>query len=125
MTDSTRPPGKTTVATSVLLNITRLTTLQVQGVSRMYQVPGGVNRIFHKGDYGEGVRIKIEADCVYADIHVVLNNDVNIREVSRNIQHEVKRSFSKMVGMEVGHINIHIEDIDYPTSKKPLQANSE
>lgn len=51
------------------------------------------------------------------DIHVVLDHGVNILEVSRNIQHEVKRALTEMVGMEVGHINIHIENIDYPASR--------
>ena len=117
MTNSTRPPGKTTVATNVLLTIARLTTLQVEGVSRMYHSPGGVNRIFQKGDRREGVLIKIEDDRIFAEVHVVLENDVNIREVSRNIQNEVKRAFSDMVGMEVGRINIHIENIDYPAEQ--------
>ncbi len=115
MSTETRPPGKTTVATNVLLTIARLTTLQVDGVSRMHNLPSGVGRIFHKGDYGEGVHIKIEDDRIFADVHVVLENDVNIRDISRNVQNEVKRAFSEMVGMEVGRINVHIENIDYPT----------
>ena len=115
MSTETRPPGKTTVATNVLLTIARLTTKQVEGVSRMFNLPSGVNRIFHKGDYGEGVHIKIEDDRIFADVHVILENDVNIREISRNIQNEVKRAFSEMVGMEVGRINVHIENIDYPS----------
>ena len=119
MVNSTRPPGKTTVATNVLLTIARLTTLQVEGVSRMHQFPSGVNRIFQRGDYGDGVHIKIEDDRVFADIHVVLKNDVNIREVSREIQNDVKRALSDMVGMEVGRINVHIENIDYPVDQIP------
>jgi uncharacterized alkaline shock family protein YloU len=51
---------------------------------------------------------------VYADIYVILKNDVNVRDVSHNIQHEVSRAISEMVGMTVGRVNIHIEDIDYP-----------
>ncbi len=114
MSETTRPPGKTTVATGVLLTIARLTTLQVRGVSRMYQYPVGVNRIFQKGDYGDGINIYIEDDAVYADIHVIVEHDVNIREVSRKIQQDVKRAFSEMVGMGVGAINVYVESIDYP-----------
>jgi uncharacterized alkaline shock family protein YloU len=43
----------------------------------------------------------------------VLNRDVNIRDVSRNVQQQVTRAVQEMVGMDVGHIDIHIEDIDY------------
>ena len=107
--------GKTTIAPEVLLTIARLTTLDVTGVSRMSSVPGGVNRLFNRG-ISEGVRIDIkEDDTVFADLFVILENDVNIRDVSREIQHKVARAISEMVGMQVGRVNVHIEDIDYPT----------
>jgi len=46
-------------------------------------------------------------------LHLILRQDVNIREVSRNVQQNVKRAIHEMVGMDVGQVNIHIEDIDY------------
>jgi uncharacterized alkaline shock family protein YloU len=45
---------------------------------------------------------------------LILKNDVNIRDVSREIQQAVARSISDMVGMQVGRVNVHVEDIDYP-----------
>jgi uncharacterized alkaline shock family protein YloU len=33
--------------------------------------------------------------------------------VSRNVQKEVSRAVSEMIGMTPGRINIHIEDIDF------------
>lgn len=105
--------GKTTIAPEVLLTIARLTTLKVPEVSRMSTIPGGVNRLFKRG-LGEGVRIDIKDDVVTADIYVVVKNNVNIRDVSRSIQQKVARSISDMVGMQVGKVNVHIEDIDYP-----------
>lgn len=110
--------GKTTIAPEVLLTIARLATLDVPGVSRMSPVPGGVNRLFKRG-FGEGVRIDIrDDDTVYADLYIILENDINIRDVSRLVQHRVARSISDMVGMQVGRVNIHIEDIDYPVESE-------
>ena len=106
--------GKTTVAPEVMLTIARLTTLEVPGVSRMSNTPGGFNRWLSRG-VGEGVRLDIKNDTVSADIYVVLQEGVNIREISRNVQLAVNRSFSEMVGMQVGRVNVHIEDIDYPS----------
>jgi len=34
-------------------------------------------------------------------------------EVCRNIQNQVARSINEMVGMEVGRVNVHVEDIDF------------
>ena len=112
MVEATRPPGKTTIAPNVLLTIARLTTLAVEGVSHMSHFPGGFNRIFQRG-YDEGVQVRIEGDYVYADLYVILEHDVNVREISREIQNEVSRAISEMVGMTVGRVNVHIEDINY------------
>ena len=110
MTDSV-PQGKTTVSPDVLVTIARLSALSVPGVSRMAQVPGGVNRLFKRG-IGDGVRIEVEDNIVVANLYLILKQHVNIREVSRNVQHQVARALQEMVGMDIGEIEIHIEDID-------------
>jgi len=112
MSSSDRPPGKTTVSPDVLISIARLSALAVPGVSRMAPISGGVNRLFRKGA-NEGVRIEVEEDVVYADIYLALKQNVNIRDVSRTVQQQVTRAMQEMVGMDVGHVDIHIEDIDY------------
>jgi uncharacterized alkaline shock family protein YloU len=86
--------------------------LSVPGVGRLAPVSGGVNRLLRRGN-NDGVRIEVHENTVFADLFLVLKQDVNIREVSRNVQHQVARAIQEMVGMEVGHVDIHIEDIDY------------
>jgi uncharacterized alkaline shock family protein YloU len=117
MNNMNHPPGKTTIAPDVLISIARLSTLAVDGVSRMSTIPTDVNQFFKRGlGASEGVRIAVEDNAVYADIYVIMQCDVNVREVCHNIQAQVARAISEMVGMEVGKVNIHVEDIDY-TSK--------
>lgn len=113
MTQSPEAIGKTTIAPEVLETIARLTTLNVKGVSRMCTEPAGVSRLFHRA-FNDGVRIEVHDDSVFTDLYIILDNDVNIRDVSRNVQYNVARAISEMVGMRVGRVNIHIEDIDYP-----------
>ncbi len=112
MTDYNDTPGKTTVSPDVLITIARLSALGVPGVSRMANVSGGVNRLLRRGAH-DGVQIEVEENTVFADLFLVLKQDVNIREVSRNVQHQVARAIQEMVGMEIGRVDIHIEDIDY------------
>ncbi|MEW6400691.1 MAG: Asp23/Gls24 family envelope stress response protein [Chloroflexota bacterium] len=104
--------GKTTVSPDVLITIAKLSALSVPGVSRMSPIAGGVNRLFKRGA-SDGVRMETEDNTVFADLHVVLKQDVNIREVGRNIQQQVARAIQEMVGMDVGYVNIHVDDIDY------------
>lgn len=112
MSEYNNTPGKTTVSPDVLVTIARLAALGVPGVSHLANVTGGVNRLLRRGAH-EGVRIEVENNTVYADLFLVLKQDVNIREISRNVQHQVSRAIQEMVGMEIGHVDIHIEDIDY------------
>lgn len=118
MTDYT-PQDKTTVAPDVLVTIARLSALSVPGVSRMANVSGGVNKLFKRGVH-DGVRIEVEDNLIFANLYLILKPDVNIREVSREVQQQVARALQEMVGMDIGEIEIHIEDIDYPeTEVKP------
>ena len=112
MTEPSRPPGKTTIAPEVLVTIARLAALNVPGVSRLATIPSEVERFFNRG-ISEGIKIAVENYRVYIDLFVILKNDVNAREVSHAIQNQVSRAIFEMVGMDIGKINIHIEDINY------------
>ena len=115
MSDQSITPGKTTISIDVLLTIARLTTLEVPGVSRMSSVPSRrfKTMLLHRQE-DDGLHIEVVDDLVYADLYVVLDPDVNIREVGRNVQIAVARAITEMIGMQVGVVNVHVEDIDYP-----------
>ena len=102
----------TTVAPDVILNIARLTTLGIEGVSHMSNLTT-MSDIFQRGNKGNGVRVLIKEKIVFIDLHVVLEQDTNVRQVSKEIQEDVARAVKEMVGLEIGEIKIHIEDINY------------
>ena len=102
---------KTTLSSDVILTIARMAALAAEGVNGLAPVRGGVNRLFRRGN--DGVRIEIEDNIVFVDVFLVLNNNVNIREVSRNVQLQVARAITEMTALEVSHVNIHIEDIEH------------
>jgi uncharacterized alkaline shock family protein YloU len=104
--------GSTTVSPDVLHKIARLTTLSVQGVSRMANVHCTLDKIFGKEDC-QGTKVVIKDGKVFVDIYVVLMSNMNVREISREIQSRVSRSISDMVGMDAGGVNVHITDIDF------------
>jgi uncharacterized alkaline shock family protein YloU len=78
----------------------------------MANVTGGVNRLFRRGVH-DGVRIEVEDNIAVIDLHLILKKDVNIREVSRNVQEQVARAVQEMVGMDVGAVDVHVENIDF------------
>ncbi len=116
MSDSHRPPGKTTVAPEVLIAIARMAALSVPGVSAMAPISGGVDRFFRRG-VNEGLRISVHENVVVGDIYVIVKNGVNIREVGRNVQQQVARAIQEMVGMDVVQLDVHIENIEYEATE--------
>ena len=99
-----------------------MTTLSVNGVSRLSTIPGGVNRIWKRGHQSEGVRIEVIGDVVNVDLYLIFKPEVNLRQVSRKVQEEVARAISEMVGMKPGKINVHVEDIDYESPVVALEG---
>lgn len=103
--------SKTTITPEVINTIVRYTTLMVDGVSRFAIQPSTVNRIFSNSN-AEGMKVIVENNTVYIDLYLILNTNVNVRDVSRKIQNAVSRAVTEMVGMDVGRINIHVEDFE-------------
>jgi uncharacterized alkaline shock family protein YloU len=104
--------GKTTISPEVLHKIARLTALSVQGVSRMASFRGSLEQLLGKEEY-KGAKVQIRENKAFVDIYVILMSNINVRDVSREIQSRVSRAISEMVGMDVGGVNIHIMDIDF------------
>ena len=104
--------GKATVSPEVLHKIARLTTLSVQGVSRMASFRGNLEQLLGKEEY-KGAKVQVKEDKVFVDVYIVLMSNLNVRDISREIQSRVSRAISEMIGMEVGGVNVHIMDIDF------------
>jgi len=115
MSDYNSNRNKITIDPEVLLTISKLSALSVEGVSRMASVPHNLNTLIHH-NYSNGVKIEVENDSVYVDLYVVMKKDADLLETSKHIQAAVSRSITEMVGMDVVRVNVHIEDIDYITT---------
>lgn len=107
MNENKRISGNTTVSPDVIETIIRETTSEIKGI----------NRIFTNSS-NDGIKIKISNDLVYADIYIVLNQREKVLEVSRDLQKKVSRAIYEMIGMEIGSLNVHVEDYEYPEEAK-------
>jgi len=106
--------GKTTISPEVIHKIATLTTLSVEGVSRMASLYGSLQNVIGKDDY-QGAKVNIKESAVFVEIYVILMSNMNVRDISREIQARVSRAITEMIGMQVGGVNVHIMDIDFNT----------
>jgi len=102
---------RVTIAPGVLLTMIRLGAERIAGVVRMGNTPGGVNAWLRRTPSERGVQVVIEDNTVTIDVYIVADADSNLREVSQNVQRQVARDIEENVGMRIGAVNIHIEDV--------------
>jgi uncharacterized alkaline shock family protein YloU len=100
--------GTISIAPEVLVTTARLTALAVPGVARLI-APPGMARILQTS----GVKVDILDDKVYVEIYVMTDPDANMLNVGRKIRSEVTRALQDMVGVEVGAVDVHIEDVAF------------
>lgn len=103
--------GKTTLTPNVILTIARMAALEVEGVRGMASIKTGIPKL--KSKSRDGVSLIMEDDIAFLDIYLIIDGDHNMRDVSRNVQNKVARSIAEMTGLEIGSVDIHIEDIQY------------
>jgi uncharacterized alkaline shock family protein YloU len=117
--------GTVTIAPQVLLTIAKLTTLSIPGVACMSQsFAGNVGRLLRRHSLGEGMRMRVEDDVVYLDLYIIVEPDVNLLELGHQIQQETARAINDMLGMHVGKVDVHIEDVAAPiTDRLPREES--
>ena len=98
--------GRVTIAPRVLETIARLTTLAVPGVCRLASRPGMRRLLGH-----DGVTIEVDGDIVRVELYVITDTNVNMLSVGRQVQAEVTRAIQDIVGLQVGSVDVHIEDV--------------
>jgi uncharacterized alkaline shock family protein YloU len=109
------PQDTITIAPAVLITIAQHAAMQAKGVSHMGTIPVNMGRLFRGSPMGNGVVLSIQENHVSADVYLVVLPDVNIREVSNQVQQNITRAIEELVGMNVISVNIHVEDVNFGT----------
>jgi uncharacterized alkaline shock family protein YloU len=112
------PNDAVTVAPGVLLTLVQLAASHLEGVVGLANVPGGVDRWLRRAAGSEGVRLTIEEEGVRVDIYLLADGTRSLFDTSRAVQEEVSRTIKEYVGMNVVAVNVHIEDVQFPTQNE-------
>jgi uncharacterized alkaline shock family protein YloU len=109
------PLGRVMIAPVVLAQIVERTALGVPGVAAMCTRHPRFERLRGRaGEEASGVRVGVVDDVVTADLAIVADADANMLELGRRIQREVAVALRQMVGMDVGEINVYVDDVRAP-----------
>lgn len=103
--------GKVTIAPNVLVTIVQKTSMSEPGVEQLCDNVPGVKRLLGMHTVSRGVGISVADNLVTVNVHLIARRGVDLLQMGRNLQREIARSMRDIVGMEVGEVNIHIDDI--------------
>ena len=104
--------GTVRVADEVVCVIAGLAATEAKGVASL---AGNItnNSIPKKGAKGlsKGVRVTLVEGKVNVDLALTIDYGFSVPEVSRDVQERVKGAIENMTGIEVGEVNIRVEDV--------------
>lgn len=104
--------GTVRVADEVVCVIAGLAATEAKGVASL---AGNItnNSIPKKGAKGlsKGVRVTLAEGKVNVDLALTIDYGFSVPEVSRDVQERVKSAIENMTGIEVGEVNIRVEDV--------------
>ncbi|QUH20104.1 Asp23/Gls24 family envelope stress response protein [Alkaliphilus sp. B6464] len=105
--------GKIRISNDVIMLIAKKSVEEVDGVvSFSGGLPVGITEFFSKNTATKkGVKIKNEETQVVINLSVVVKYGVIIPEVIKAVQGKVKKSIEAMTDIEVGKVNVFVQDI--------------
>ena len=106
--------GSVNVSTSVYTDIVGTAASNCFGVKGMAarSVTDGVYHLLRKESVGKGVHVEFHEDgTISIDLHIVVDNGVNLNAVGASIISEVKYVVTSTTGTEVRAVNVYIDSM--------------
>ena len=106
--------GSVNISTSVYTEIVGTAASNCFGVKGMAarSVKDGVYHLLRKESAGKGVRVIFhEDDTISIDLHIMVDNGVNLSAVGASIISEVRYVVTKCTGTEVRAVNVYIDSM--------------
>lgn len=106
--------GSVNVSTSVYIDIAGTAASNCFGVKGMAarSVSDGVYHLLRKESMAKGVRVNFnEDDTISIDLHIMVDNGVNLTAVASSIISEVRYVVTKCTGTVVKAVNVYIDSM--------------
>ena len=106
--------GSVNVSTNVYTDIAGTAASNCFGVKGMAarSVTDGVYHLLRKESMSKGVRVEFhEDDTISIDLHIMVDNGVNLNAVGAAIISRVRYEVAKYTGTEVRSVNIYVDSM--------------
>ena len=106
--------GSVNVSTNVYTDIAGTAATNCFGVKGMAarSLTDGVYHLLRKESMAKGVRVEFhEDDAISIDLHIMVDNGVNLNAVGTSIISEVRYVVTKTTGTQVRAVNVYIDSM--------------
>ena len=106
--------GSVNVSTSVYTDIVGTAVINCFGVKGMAarSLSDGLYHLLRRESVGKGVHVQfIEDDTISIDLHIIVDNNVNLNAVGASIISEVRYVVTNCTGTEVRAVNVYIDSM--------------
>ena len=114
MIRQTNEQGSVNVSTNVYSDIAGTAASNCFGVKGMAarSVSDGVYHLLRKESMSKGVRVEFHEDnTISIDLHIMVDNGVNLNAVGASIISEVRYVVAKCTGTEVRAVNVYVDSM--------------
>ena len=103
--------GSVNVSTSVYTDIVGTAVINCFGVKGM-AARSGLYHLLRRESVGKGVHVQFnEDDTISIDLHIIVDNNVNLNAVGASIISEVRYVVTNCTGTEVRAVNVYIDSM--------------
>lgn len=106
--------GRIRLTSDVFTNITGAVATSCYGVKGMAfrSKTDGLVHLLRRESMSKGVKITYNDDeSVSIELHIIVDNGVNLMAVSRSIQSEVKYNVNRLTGVEVRSVTVCVDSM--------------
>lgn len=106
--------GQISIGSEVFTNITGAVATSCYGVKGMAvrSKTDGLVHLLRRESMSKGVKvIKHEDGAVTIELHIIVDNGVNLVEISRSIMNRVKYDVGRLTGVEVRRVNVCVDSM--------------
>ena len=106
--------GSVNVSTSVYKDIVGTAVINCFGVKGMAarSLSDGLYHLLRRESVGKGVHVQFnEDDTISIDLHIIVDNNVNLNAVGASIISEVRYVVTNCTGTEVRAVNVYIDSM--------------
>ena len=110
---ASKVPGSLRVSNDVIADLAGYAALECYGVVGMADIDEeqGVARLLPMYRLRKGIEVSLEDGLIVVDLHVILEQGVNMSSVAKNLVSTVKFILNQIAEISQAEIRVHVEDM--------------